>query len=235
MYDSVSFLSKSLEATAAGTVGAVLLRLAVAAGLGGAVGLEREMKHRPAGLRTNMFMCFGSAMFTILSALLAGSGQDQTRIAAQVIAGIGFIGAGSIMRFRGGVQGVTTAATIFVVAAIGMCTGAGLIFPAVMATVLVVFGLLILGLLEQRVFVRPYPTVYQAEAASTDELYPLLDDDYGDKERKLLDIKLSSKPESARVEFTLQARPKTHEQLQKKLRADFDNHKIVSFSSSEQE
>src|SRR5262245_65811207 len=93
-----------------------LARLLLAAVLGGIIGLERELKHRPAGLRTNMFMCFGSAMFTVIS-LELGAPSDPTRIAAQVITGIGFIGAGSILRARGGVTGLTTAATIFVVAA----------------------------------------------------------------------------------------------------------------------
>jgi putative Mg2+ transporter-C (MgtC) family protein len=235
MHDSIPFMDRALQASTASTVGAVLQRLIVAAALGGAIGVEREMKHRPAGLRTNMFMCFGAAMYTMLSALLAGNGSDQTRIAAQIIAGIGFIGAGSILHSRGGVQGVTTAATIFVVAAIGMCAGAGLMFPASMATVLVIFGLLILGILEQHVFVRPYSAAYQAEAASTNELYPLLEHAHRDKRSRLLDVKLSSQTETSQVEFTLEAQPATHQELQARLRAEFDSHKIISFGSSEQE
>src|SRR5437899_9970268 len=89
-----------------------ILRLTVAAFLGGIIGLERELKHRPAGLRTNMFICFGAAMFTILSSELAEPG-DRARIAAQIIPGIGFIGAGSILHSKGGVSGLTTAATLF--------------------------------------------------------------------------------------------------------------------------
>ena len=78
-----------------------ILRLTVAAILGGIIGLERQLKHKPAGLRTNMFICFGSALFTVLSGQLAGSlGGDHTRIAAQIIPGIGFIGAGSILHAR---------------------------------------------------------------------------------------------------------------------------------------
>src|SRR5712692_6178733 len=114
-----------------------ILRLVLAAFLGGIIGLERELKHRPAGLRTNMFICFGSAMFTILSAELAGEFTgDHTRIAAQIIPGIGFIGAGSILHSRGSVTGITTAATIFVVASIGMTVGGGLYLPAVFAAML---------------------------------------------------------------------------------------------------
>src|SRR6516164_865329 len=109
----------------------ILLRLVIAALLGGAIGLEREMKHRPAGLRTNLFMCFGSALFTVLSELLADKWPgDHTRIAAQIIPGIGFIGAGSILHSRGSVSGLTTAATVFVVAGVGMAAGGGLYITA---------------------------------------------------------------------------------------------------------
>src|SRR6201989_3249138 len=81
-----------------------MVRLTLAAVLGGIIGLERELKRKPAGLRTNMFICFGSALFTILSTELAGSFGigDHTRIAAQIIPGIGFIGAGSILHDKGG-------------------------------------------------------------------------------------------------------------------------------------
>jgi putative Mg2+ transporter-C (MgtC) family protein len=104
-----------------------IVRLTLAAVLGGIIGLERELKRKPAGLRTNIFICFGSAMFTILSTELAGAFGigDHTRIAAQIIPGIGFIGAGSILHDKAGVSGITTAATIFVVASIGMAAGGG--------------------------------------------------------------------------------------------------------------
>jgi putative Mg2+ transporter-C (MgtC) family protein len=235
MHDSLPFLDRTLQASAAITAAMVLQRLIVAAALGGAIGLERQMKHRPAGLRTNMFMCFGAAMFTMLSTLLAGSGQDQTRIAAQIIAGIGFIGAGSILHSRAGVQGVTTAATIFVVAAIGMCAGAGLMLPAALATILVLFGLMILGVLEKHVFVSPSSVAYQAEAAGTAELYNVLNRAHRDKRAKVIEVRLTAQPETARVDFTLEARPETHRELLTELRAAFDTRKITTFSSSEQE
>ncbi len=235
MHDTLPFLDKLLQASTASTSATVLARLIVAAVLGGAIGLEREMKHRPAGLRTNMFMCFGSALFTMLSAMLAGSGQDQTRIAAQIIAGIGFIGAGSILRSRGAVHGVTTAATVFVVAAIGMCAGAGLMIPAALATMLVLFGLLILGILEQHVFVRRYPAAYMVDAGDASHLHELMDEARVEKHGKLLDVKLTRQESTTRMEFTLEADPGTHDKLLKKLHKEFDTHKIISFASSEQE
>src|SRR3954452_18468287 len=99
-----------------------LWKLLLAAALGGVIGLEREAKHRPAGLRTNVFICMGAAMFTLLSDQIAVLHMgDHTRIAAQIIPGIGFIGAGSILHSRGGViTGNPAASTIFMVASIGM-------------------------------------------------------------------------------------------------------------------
>ena len=113
-----------------------------------AIGLEREIKHKPAGLRTNMFICFGSAMFTILSFRYSANVADKTRIAAQIITGIGFIGAGSIMHAKGAVTGLTTAATMFVVASIGMAVGGGEFLSAIFATMVILVALSVLGWLE---------------------------------------------------------------------------------------
>jgi putative Mg2+ transporter-C (MgtC) family protein len=133
-----------------------VLRLMLSAVLGGIIGLERELKRKPAGLRTNMFICFGAAMFTILSEELAGEFiGDHTRIAAQIIPGIGFIGAGSILHSKGSVTGITTAATLFVVASIGMACGGGLYLPAIFATMLIFLALQILGWLERQLNLKP--------------------------------------------------------------------------------
>src|SRR6476659_5572250 len=128
-----------------------IAKLCLAALLGGAIGLERESKHRPAGLRTNLFICLGAAMFTLLSDRLALEHTgDHTRIAAQIIPGIGFIGAGSILHSRGDlVSGITTAATIFVVASVGMAVGGGRYLLAVFATILILLVLLLLGIIER--------------------------------------------------------------------------------------
>src|SRR5271166_7055893 len=135
---------------ASGVVVSSLARLVLAAVLGGIIGLDRELKHRPAGLRTNMFICFGAALFTVLSDVLAGEHTgDHTRIAAQIIPGIGFIGAGSILHTRGLTTGLTTAATLFVVASVGMAAGGGLYLTAFFATGLVLLSLFLLGHLEE--------------------------------------------------------------------------------------
>src|ERR1019366_7059228 len=122
-----------------------LARLLLAATLGGIIGLERQLRHKPAGLRTNMFICFGAAMFTVLSRQLAGTEADSARIAAQIIPGIGFIGAGSILHARASVTGLTTAATLFVVASVGMAAGGGLYLTGIFATGLILIALVVLG------------------------------------------------------------------------------------------
>ncbi len=148
-----------------------LVRLLLAAGLGGAIGLERELSHKPAGLRTNMFICFGSAMFTILSELMVDPQiGDHTRIAANIITGIGFIGAGSILRDGGSVQGLTTAATLFVVAAIGMAAGAGFMLLAIFATVCILVALRLLGILETRFNLKPLHMAYEAVGTKADQM-----------------------------------------------------------------
>jgi putative Mg2+ transporter-C (MgtC) family protein len=129
----------------------VVGRLLLAALLGGIVGLERELSHKPAGLRTNMFISLGAALFTIISYEMAGNVTgDHTRIAAQIIPGIGFIGAGVVIRERGTVIGITSAATLFVVASVGMAAGAGLPVTAIFMTLLILTSLVALGLLENR-------------------------------------------------------------------------------------
>jgi len=146
-------------------------RLLVAAILGAAIGLERETKHKPAGLRTNMFICFGAAMYTILSDILAAEHiGDHTRIAAQIIPGIGFIGAGSIMRSGMTVSGLTTAATMFVVASIGMAVGGGLFIPAIFATLLILLSLELLGRFEQRFNLKPALMRYEVLGPAADTI-----------------------------------------------------------------
>ncbi|HEV2400490.1 MAG TPA: MgtC/SapB family protein [Candidatus Sulfotelmatobacter sp.] len=153
-----------------GLVSTSLVRLILAAILGGAIGLERELKHRAAGLRTNMFICFGAALFTLLSRGLAAEPSDYTRIAAQIIPGIGFIGAGSILHTRGLTSGLTTAATIFVVASVGMAAGGGLYLTAIFATFLVLASLFLLGHLEETFNIKVLMWSYEVSGSSMEEI-----------------------------------------------------------------
>jgi len=127
---------------------ALLGRLALAAILGAVVGLEREVRERQAGLRTHMLVSLGSALFTIVSAYAwtdftfgNGIAYDPTRIAAQIVTGVGFLGAGAILHQGQLIRGLTTAATLWIVAAVGMAVGAGYWLAALIATALVLFAL----------------------------------------------------------------------------------------------
>lgn len=133
----------------------LILRLVLAAALGGMIGLEREHSGKPAGFRTNMLICLGAALITEISYMVAreahtewGGFADPGRIAAQIVSGIGFLGAGTILHNRGSVQGLTTAATLWVVAAIGMAVGARAYVAAITATTLVMLALMLLGRVE---------------------------------------------------------------------------------------
>ncbi len=116
---------------------------------GAAIGLEREINGKAAGLRTNMLICLGAAVFTIISKEMGG--VSITRISAQIVTGVGFLGAGAIIQDRGGVFGLTTAATIWLVASIGTACGAGLYALAVITTLIAVLVLIGLGSVERSV------------------------------------------------------------------------------------
>jgi putative Mg2+ transporter-C (MgtC) family protein len=130
----------------------ILQRLTVAALLGAAIGVERDVRKRPAGIRTSLFVSLGAALFTILSGVIAVQFGDSggTRIASNIVQGIGFLGAGAILRESGSIVGMTTAATIWVEAAIGMAAGAGRYAVAGYSTALVLFALVALAWVEER-------------------------------------------------------------------------------------
>jgi putative Mg2+ transporter-C (MgtC) family protein len=144
----------------------LLLRLALAAVLGGVIGIERELREREAGLRTHLLVSLGSALFTIVSAYgfhaFLASGQsvvraDPTRIAAQIVTGIGFLGAGAIIRQGASVRGLTTAATLWVVAAVGMACGAGYYSAAALTVALVLLALYPLRIIAYKIVIRLRP------------------------------------------------------------------------------
>ncbi|WP_263359147.1 MgtC/SapB family protein [Acidicapsa ligni] len=196
-------------------------RLLVACALGGLVGIEREALRRAAGVRTNMLICMGCAFFTLLSAVLAGDGNpDKGRVASNIVQGIGFLGAGLILHNRNRVSGLASAASVFVVASIGMACGAGLYIPAIIATLIVLFALALVGFLERRVNLKIYPLLY--EARGTDETAMLVSIlEAMDREQERL-----GNPEAdaigtmKRISFTLTATKRQHERLGASLLAE---------------
>jgi putative Mg2+ transporter-C (MgtC) family protein len=138
-------------------------RLLVACLLGALVGLDREISRKAAGLRTNILICLGSAFFTLLSPVLAGeAGANRGQVASNIVQGIGFLGAGLIIHNRSRVSGLTSAASVWVVASIGMACGAGLYAPAVVATITIIVALELVGFLERRANLKIYPMIYEA-------------------------------------------------------------------------
>jgi putative Mg2+ transporter-C (MgtC) family protein len=131
---------------------AFLMRTGIAAVCGALIGIERELRRKPAGFRTNILICAGSAMYMMAGLLLVNGGAvaDPSRIAAQVVTGIGFLGAGCIIQAGRRVTGLTTAATIWVAASIGIISGAGFPIMASIAAVMVVTTLTLLGEVQKR-------------------------------------------------------------------------------------
>ena len=127
----------------------LMMRLLLAAGLGAAIGIEREFRAKAAGLRTNILIAVGAALFTTVSIEVGNPGGTPDRIAAQIVTGIGFLGAGSILRNEKHITGMTTAATIWVNAAVGMAAGAGEYAMASVATAMTLVVLVVLQPLEK--------------------------------------------------------------------------------------
>src|SRR5215469_6879002 len=129
-----------------GFVNGSITRLLAASFLGALIGLEREAKRRAAGVRTNLLICMGAAFFTLLSAVLAGDASpNKGQVASNIVQGIGFLGAGLILHNRNRISGLTSAASVWVVASIGMACGAGLYGASIVATAIVIVGLEFVG------------------------------------------------------------------------------------------
>lgn len=214
----------------------VLGRLIVATILGGAIGLERELKHRPAGLRTNMFICLGAAMFTILSDRFATQfGGDHARIAAQIIPGIGFIGAGSILHERGSVTGLTTAATIFVVAGVGMAAGGGFYLFASFATILILMALYVLGFLEERLSLKSTLMSYDVVGDNASDVLNAINTALEREHHGLHGLNISEVNGHRRVQFTVAANARDHKMIVTELKRDQHISSVQSYGVQERE
>ena len=191
-----------------------VLRLILAAVLGGLVGVERQFHRKPAGLRTIMFITFGSALFTVVSqALSTIHGGDPQRIAAQLIPGIGFIGAGSIIHARGSVVGLTTAATIFVMASIGMACGGGLYWIALFSTFLLLGSLLLLGWLERVMKWKTQAMTYTVTTHHLDQTMGELNQVLDEEHLAMQHVRCHRLDGLYTVEFSLEVPEELHHKL----------------------
>lgn len=212
-----------------------LVRLLVASLLGGLIGLERELKHRAAGLRTNLFICFGAALFTILSQRLAGVPSDAARIAAQIIPGIGFIGAGSILHMRGLTTGLTTAATLFVVASVGMAAGGGLYLTALFATGLVLLSLFLLGHLEETFNLKLLLSSYEVTGASAEQISNEVTRILESQHRLMQNVAIGNTGQHVRLQFDVEGCNRDQKQLFGQLKASTVLGSAVSLGRVERE
>ena len=188
-----------------------LVRLLMSLIMGGLIGLEREWHRQSAGLRTHILISLGATLLTLLSIYIPQThrnfqGGDPGRIAAQVITGIGFLGGGAIFRLGANVRGLTTAASIWIVAGIGMTVGAGMYFAALVGTGLVLFALFFMVRFEKRLFparsLRKLEIVMRGEKVNTDGIFPLLKE-HG-IEIKSVGISQSYQAKTIRVNLTVQ-------------------------------
>jgi putative Mg2+ transporter-C (MgtC) family protein len=154
------------------------LKLFFAIFIGGLIGAEREFHDKAAGFRTITFICLGSTLFTVLSIQLGGNQNDPARIAANIVSGVGFIGAGVILRDGGRIVGLTTASTIWVAAALGMCIGSGYYLVTGIATGAILIGLGIFPVFDRRIHmarkVRTYHVVFPTSAEKFHQLENLI-------------------------------------------------------------
>lgn len=220
---------------ASGIVSSSITRLLLAAILGGMIGLEREFKHRAAGLRTNMFICFGAAMFTLLSQRLAGIPSDAARIAAQIIPGIGFIGAGSILHTRGLTSGLTSAATIFVVASVGMAAGGGLYLTAFFATAIVLGSLFFLGYAEENFNIKILLWSYEVSGASIEQVSGEVTRILETHHRMMQNINSGSTGQHVRLQFDVEGCSREQKEFLQQLKSSSVLQSAVSLGRVERE
>jgi putative Mg2+ transporter-C (MgtC) family protein len=213
-----------------------ILRMLMACAMGAAVGWEREWRHKASGLRTNILICMGAALFTMLSSVLAGdSTPNKGQVAANIVQGIGFLGAGLILHSRARVLGLTSAATVWVVAAIGMACGTGLYLEAAIATVIVYSALRFIGLLESRASWKRFPMLYEVRGTDENSMFAEI---LAVLDREHLRLKIVDRDKlgaQERVTFSISASSVRHRELLAKLNASDATEKVVAFNDEEED
>jgi putative Mg2+ transporter-C (MgtC) family protein len=211
-------------------------RLLMACAMGGIVGLEREWRHKASGLRTNMLICMGSAMFTMLSAVLAGDNSpNKGQVASNIVQGIGFLGAGLILHTKSRVLGLTSAATVWVVAAIGMACGAGLYMVAAMGAVIVFLALELIGFAETGSRWKRYPLIYEVRGKDQHRIYVAILSVLDRAGFRLNVMEKDSIAALERVSFTVTANRMKHTQLIHELKVSDATDHVVTFRDADED
>jgi len=190
----------------------LLIQLLLGVLLGGAIGIERELKGKPAGLRTNILICMAAVLFTTLSIRMSQGRGDPGRLAAQILTGVGFIGAGTILHTRGAVTGLTSAATIWVVTAIGIALGSGAYVEAMGATVLVMLVLAGLARFEEFLSRQSTTTRLVVHAKPSPTAFPELEALVRRTGLEVVDSKVRQENVDLVIDLTLQGFKGLHEE-----------------------
>jgi putative Mg2+ transporter-C (MgtC) family protein len=204
--------------------------------LGGAIGLEREWRHKASGLRTNMLMCMACALFTLLSANLAGEGStNKGQVAANIVQGVGFLGAGLILHTRSRVLGLTSASTVFTVAAIGMACGAGLYVEAALATAMVLVSLQTIGLMESKLPWKQYVLLYEVRGKDEGPMYTAILSVLDAAKIRMNVVERDKLGSLERVTFAVSASKLKHEALLRELQASDRTDQVLAFADADQD
>lgn len=213
-----------------------MVRLLLACALGGIIGIDREYHHKASGVRTNLLICFGAALFTYLSPLIAGDlSTNKGQIASNIVQGVGFLGAGLILHNRNRISGLTSAATVFAVAAVGMTCGAGLYLPAVFATILVLVALEAVGALETASNLKLQSRVYEVRGQDAEAMYLSVLGVMDGEKRRLEGVERETLPGMTRLSFTVMATQRGHRKLTELLQKAAGVVQVLTFRTWEEE
>jgi len=211
-------------------------RLLMACAMGGIIGMEREWRHKASGLRTNMLICMGAALFTMMSVVLAGpNSPNKGQVASNIVQGIGFLGAGLILHTRNRVLGLTSAATVWVVAAVGIACGAGLYVESAIATGIVYVALRFVGLLEARSGWKIYAMLYEVRGADEKTMFADILSVLDRAHIRLNIVERDMVGAAERVTFTISTTRDQHKQLLAQLVECDATDKVIAYRDEEED
>ena len=211
-------------------------RLLMACAMGGVIGLERESRHKASGLRTSMMVCLGAALFTVLSGVIAGENSpNRGQIASNIVQGIGFLGAGLILHMRTRTLGMTSAATIWVVAAIGMACGTGLYLESFYSTVIVFSSLKFVGLMESKWSWKRFVMLYEVRGSDEKQMFASILSVLDKAKIRLNIVERENVGALERVTFAVSANIKGHEELFAQLKNSDATDTVLAYRDEEED
>lgn len=201
-----------------------VVKLGLAVLVGGVIGVEREFRDKAAGFRTNIFICLGATLFTIFSIRMAGENHDATRIASNIVTGIGFLGAGAILLEGGRVRGLTTASTIWIVAALGMGIGSGEFAFSLLAAVVIIIILWFFPFIEHRIDTVKEIRLYTVKCNAERGLFARLESEFINCGLRIRSHSQMKDKDEMVCRWNAVGPPKNHDKIMEKLFTDEDVH-----------